>query len=119
MVVGAKINLERCLDLLDVSAVKSFTDRYHRMVQDFRRKGMAVPKNNGPARYFDRELVNYIVERSKTTLDAQCVRAAFEEGKPLVPGAALRKYSHVQIVVRPDHQAAIEDIWLEKPKGVQ
>ena len=119
VVIGAKINLERCIDLLDVSSVALFAGRYSRMVRDFRKKKVALPKNNGPARYFDRELVNFVVERSKRTVNAQCVRAAFEEGKPLVPGAALRKYSHVQIVVRPDHQVAIEDVWLEQPKGVQ
>jgi hypothetical protein len=109
-VVGAEIDLDDCIDLLDViwqQVISRCYDRYHAMLQD---AGLPLPRQTRGAHRVDRSVMNYVAQTIRRRgLSVTAVRAVFAEGDPLFPGSALLSRSHVQIAVR--EPSAILRIW--------
>jgi hypothetical protein len=112
VVIGAYLQLGRCLDLTDVWSTRLLARYFRQLKRDLASEGIPLP-TNGPSagtgrehilRRLDCAVINYCLEsvdaefRTKHAFDT--VRGAFEEGAPAFPGAAIRKKSHVQISVR-------------------
>jgi hypothetical protein len=115
-VVGAEIDLDGCLDLLDIrwqevlaAAHRSFRARAERL-------GLSLPVQSSGAHRLDRVVINYAVDvLAEDGLKVRSVRAAFEEGPPIFSGSALRARSHVQIAVR--DPLAVSRTWLATEGG--
>jgi hypothetical protein len=101
-VVGAVIQLGTCLDLTDVEYTKLLAVAYDGLGQSFESYGERLPANQGKRRELDCLVVNEVVESAwhDDGLQFQTVRAPFLEGPPAFPGSAIRKDSHIQVVVR-------------------
>jgi hypothetical protein len=106
-VVGAVIDLGRCLDLLDVSGIAQVKDAYETLSKIYAAVGEELPRNKGPLpdkgrRLLDCLVINTIHEYRKSQDAPPCdtVRAMFPEGDPLYEGAGFLEKNHIQICVR-------------------
>ncbi len=99
-VIGATIQLGRCLNLLDTEYMTTIATTY----AAFAASGVeTLPRNtNRGAHYLDR----YIIDAHCREIEAaglapvQTVRGSFAEGTPVYPGSKILDRSHVQIAVR-------------------
>jgi hypothetical protein len=100
-VVGAEIDLEDCIDLLDLPWHLQVARAYPRLIAALKEQGHPVPHQTAGAHRVDRSLMNYLIDRLMDRgMAAGSVRAAFAEGEPAFPGSALLNRAHVQIAVR-------------------
>ncbi|HEX4104120.1 MAG TPA: hypothetical protein VHZ04_01415 [Candidatus Paceibacterota bacterium] len=111
VVLCAEIDLKDCLDLLDIEAAKEIVESYPSMEVDYKKSERLLPVNKGGKHEFDCALINYAVEyMEENGRKVNVVRAAFVEGRPILPESQLYSRAHVQIVVRPYRMEAIKDI---------
>jgi len=109
-VIGAVINLEYCLDLLDKKSIDVVKRSWGRFITSI--GSHQLPQNVNPRqdsrnpdrllRYLDctvLESVHDIVARDNQQ-PHDTVRCAFIEGQPIYPGATFMDKSHIQICVR-------------------
>jgi len=96
-VVGAIIQLGRCLDLLDTDHTRrlaEFAAVYQEHVGD-------LPVNRVKRRDLDCFLVNnFCAEMKREGSGFDTVRGLFQEGDPIVAGSEILQENHIQIVVR-------------------
>ena len=112
-VVAAEIDLDGCIDLLDIRWNAVIRESYATLVKLLVRDGLPVPRQTVGAHRLDREVIEQTVGvLASAGVAVRSVRASFQEGKPLYPGSALYDESHVQIAVR--HPDAIIRTWRVK-----
>jgi hypothetical protein len=100
-VIGAEIDLENCIDLLDVPWHIQLARAYPRYKAELDQRGLPLPRQSAGAHRLDRSVMNYVIGLlQKEGSVVNCVRAAFAEGLPAFPGSALLNRSHVQISAR-------------------
>jgi hypothetical protein len=100
-VLGAEIDLNGCLDLLDPKWHRIVRRSYADLMERLRRMGAEKPRQTRGAHRLDRAVLNHAVRLStKRGFTIRSVRGAFVEGEPLFPGSAMFSKSHVQIAVR-------------------
>lgn len=109
-VIGAVINLERCLDLIDKSSIDVLRSAWQSTIATLGHQ--SLPGNINPVsdpqsedkvlRFLDSVVLESVhsrmVETKKQPYDT--VRCAFIEGQPIYPGASFMDKSHIQICVR-------------------
>ena len=107
--VGAIIDLGRCLNLLEAEGLEEVSVAHRRLVSSFMASGTPLPQNSGPnnlVRRLDCAVINSLndlLEDAATQADArpyQSVRAMFQEGEPLYPNAGFSTKNHIQVCVR-------------------
>ncbi|HET7229515.1 MAG TPA: hypothetical protein VFJ16_05900 [Longimicrobium sp.] len=109
-VLGAEIDLDGCLDLLDPRWHDLIRESFNLLVTDLQAAGQRVPRQTFGAHRLDREVINHAAHVvGAEGIAVRSVRAAFIEGEPLFPGSALWSRAHVQIAVR--NQDAIVRLW--------
>ena len=112
-VVGAKIDLVDCMDLLDIEWFKVLSDSYDRFLDRLKQSGLEAPRQTAGAHRLDREVINYCLGvLGEEDIHVRSVRAAFQEGQPAFPLSAIFNRSHVQLAVR--DLEVIRETWLEK-----
>jgi hypothetical protein len=110
-VLGARINLGVCLDLLDTANTAPLLRWYVAFRRFVQQKGAGMPQNrNAPGawrgdkvlRFLDCAVIDYTVKRvaDREGIEYQTVRGVFLEGKPAFPGSKIALKSHIQIAVR-------------------
>ena len=104
-VVGAVIDLGRCLNLVDPSALALVKETYDKYLALCEMAGQKPKQNTGPelrARVLDCEVFNTLhrlrADAAEEPFDT--VRAFFTEGAPLYEGSGLRTQDHIQICIR-------------------
>ncbi|HEX8737958.1 MAG TPA: hypothetical protein VF721_21680 [Pyrinomonadaceae bacterium] len=114
-VIGAKIRLEACIDLLDIRWTSVLSELYDSFLTQMKRSNLELPKQSSGAHRLDRLVINYAVGfLAERETKIRCVRGAFIEGKPIFPDSAIFDRAHVQIAVR--DIMLIEKMWAE-PQG--
>jgi len=104
-VLGAILNLGRCLDLRDSSALSEVKSSYEAFILSAINTGFVPPQNTGMGlklRRLDCAVMNFLHDqRAKEGWPAyDTIRADFWEGEELYPGAGFRQQDHIQICVR-------------------
>jgi|ERR1051325_10082361 hypothetical protein len=110
-VLGARINLGQCFDLLDVANTRSLGRWYAEFRQGVRERGGRMPENRDVPggrhgekvlRFRDRAVIDYAISRvaEEESIIYQTVRGVFLEGQPAFPGSKIALKSHIQIAVR-------------------
>jgi hypothetical protein len=100
-VVGAEIDLDGCLDLLDIAWERFLLDAHREYLDRLERAGMPAPRQTLGAHRLDRHVINYVAgTQAPDGYVVRSVRAAFAEGDPIYPSSALLNRTHVQIAVR-------------------
>ena len=101
VVVAAEIDLDGCMDLLDIGWQRVIAERYTEFFDMVRRSGHQVPAQRAGAHRLDAGVMNFLVEVwYDEGVAIRSIRAAFAEGVPVFPGSAILTRSHVQIAVR-------------------
>lgn len=109
-VVGAIIQLGRCLDLLDTE----HTQRLATFAAEYEKNTTPMPENRGSRRSRDCFLINGFCEHMEARgMGFDTVRGLFQEGESIMEGSAILTLNHIQIVVR--NPRAI--IGLFRPRG--
>jgi hypothetical protein len=99
-VVGAVIQLGRCLDLTDTESTELLVASYEavRQLAELRRK--PLPENRGLRRERDCLVINHTIKMARAQRKPfQTIRCPFLEGAPAFPGSSILKESHIQLVV--------------------
>jgi hypothetical protein len=109
-VIGAEIDLEGCIDLLDVRWHTVIQESHTDLLRRLKASAQPLPRQTRGAHRLDRAVINRTVGVLESHgIVVRTVRAAFVEGEPLFPGSALWSRAHVQIAVR--DPAAIVRLW--------
>lgn len=97
-VIGAKIRLGRCLNLMDVAAFSSLRDTYDVL----KKTGVPLPRNGKHYHRLDCLVINTATSFAEKELDLpyDTVRCPFPEGEPIFAGSTILDHSHIQIAVR-------------------
>jgi len=113
-VIGAVIELGRCLDLLDSRNIELLKNCYNLFKSESEELDKPIPTNiNHPLstgrdkdlRYLDCAVIEYTHSflKAKNEMPFDSVRAAFIEGEPIYPGAGFNDKTHIQIcIINPD-----------------
>lgn len=99
-VLGAVLNLRRCLSTTESSALSRVRGAYEALCETYQENGIPLP-TNGPnlrQRRLDCAVFDLLHFLEDNALDS--VRAALWEGETLYPGAGIREADHVQICIR-------------------
>ena len=109
-VLGARIELGKCLDLMNRASHMALAQAYDSLVLHRRKRGISIPRNKkayGKDRdyllsYRDCAVINYLhlYLRRSHEKPFGTVRGVFTEGKRVYPGARFRDRTHIQIAVR-------------------
>lgn len=109
-VVAAEIDLEDCIDLLDIQWHDGVRHAYGGFCAVYDSWSRPLPRQSTGAHRLDRGVLNYLVQLLVNQGEkVHAIRASFGEGEPLFPGSALLDRSHVQIAVR--EPKAILRVW--------
>jgi hypothetical protein len=103
-VIRAKIELENCIDLLDINWVPPLKIIYNSFVEQRIRANLPLPKQNpskSKAHRLDCAFFNFasqvLSSRGKTLAS---IRAVFVEGESIFPDSAIFDLAHVQVVIK-------------------
>jgi hypothetical protein len=108
-VLGAVIDLQYCLDLLDTHFINFVRDSYNNLVSSADTTGFKLPINKpvtGKKDFLIRELDCAVIEnlhamqRQIQLKPFDSVRGVFVEGEELYPGAGFHDKNHIQICIR-------------------
>lgn len=111
-VIGAKIDLIDCIDLIDVGWAQFLADVYDSFLTKLKAERLPLPRQTTGAHRLDRSVLNYAVSvLNENKIKIRSIRAAFIEGSPIFPNSALFEKAHVQIVVR--DKSVINEVWSE------
>lgn len=108
-VVGAVIDLQFCLDLLDTACINLLHESFVSLCEAQDKAGDELPENrhvNGSKdsllRHLDYAVIEYLHEyrRTKQIPAYDSVRSVFIEGDELYPGAGFKRKNHIQICIR-------------------
>ena len=109
-VVGAKIDIGECLDLLKRTSHAILAQAYDSLVLHRRKLGIAIPRNEKAhfkdndylLSYLDCAVINYLHAYMMQTGEKpyESVRGVFTEGDRVYPGSRFRDKTHIQIAVR-------------------
>ncbi len=97
-VLGAKIRLGHCLDLVDMDSYKILRQAYHALSE----AGEKLPQNQRKLHKLDCFVVNAATLRAAEEFDDpyDTVRCPFIEGSPIFPDSNFFDLTHIQIAVR-------------------
>ncbi len=105
-VIGAVINLDYCLNLLDATFIELVRQAHADFAAAMHAAGEPLPRNTGGGDMVSRKLDCAVIrflhqKREREGLRAfDTVRAAFFEGRPLYEGAGFAAGNHIQLCVR-------------------
>jgi len=113
-VVGAKIRLGRCLNLMDVEAYGPLRETY----EVLKASGRALPFNTPYCHRLDCLVINTAMEYAEKVVGKpyDTVRCPFAEGHPVFPESKLYDLSHIQIAVR--RQEALTELFAVETSGL-
>lgn len=109
-VVGAVLNLGRCLDLLETSNLKLLKASYDFLVEMNKTSGIAMPENteftstskstDRLKRNLDCAVIENLHELTPLASQFDSVRGIFSEGDLLYPKSGFKSKDHIQICIR-------------------
>lgn len=88
------------MNLLESTYHDDLRATYQKLRAVYNSKGLTLPKNQKIRHDLDCLINRFARTMAQKGFHFQTVRGAFEEGRLLFPGSAIRKQSHVQIAVR-------------------
>lgn len=116
-VVGAVLDLGKCLNLVEVESLKILAKAHVSLTKLIEVSDTPMPVNKGKNRELDCAVFNYIHYSNKLdhTEPFDSIRCPFPEGDPAFLGSSITSRLHVQLCVRT--QESIKGYFLPKPVG--
>ena len=114
-VVGAVIDLGKCLNLVEIEALEIMSEAYNGLSSVMELAGEPLPVNKGKNRALDCAVFNYIHQSNviKKVEPYDSVRCAFPEGEPAFAGSLITSRLHIQLCIR--NPELIKGYFLPKP----
>jgi hypothetical protein len=113
-VICARIQLDNCIDLLDIQWFPILKNIYNLFDEQYRSANRPLPKQNpsrSKAHHLDCAFFNFasqlLSDREQTV---EGIRAVFVEGESLFPNSAIFDLAHAQIVIK--NPALIKEFYL-------
>jgi hypothetical protein len=104
-VLGAIIELRRCLNLVESESLALLKKVYLAMERKCQQAGTTLPVNKGDNRRLDCSVLQHLrlADENNPALRFDTIRCAFAEGEPIYPGTTITTRNHIQIcVINPD-----------------
>jgi len=100
-VIGAVIELRKCLNLLEAQSLSVVKDAHYEMSRIYTLAGKAMPFNSGARRELDCAVIKYVHKyiKDKGEQPYDTVRSAFLEGGVLYKGSNFTDRLHVELCV--------------------
>ena len=100
-VLGAVIELGKCLDLLDQAWIDFLKKAYQELEKDMENAGKTLPQNNpSGSRRLDNAVVKHACRWAKEQGEPfDSVRSVFIEGGPLYENSGFRMKNHIQLAI--------------------
>jgi hypothetical protein len=107
-IIGAIIELNNCLNLVEPSSIKIVKEAYKELKETMRKSGEGMPKNKGANRALDCAVIQSIHESNKREFELNpngeikpydTVRSPFHEGGAIYEGSAFTEGLHIEISV--------------------
>ena len=109
-VVGAIVDLGRCLDLTEAASIEVVRSSFEGLREAMTALGLDLPRNQRGSsrdedmvkRNLDCAVIDYthLLREQASVEPYDTVRGVFQEGEPLYEGAGFREKTHIQIAVR-------------------
>lgn len=101
MVLGAIVELGKCLNLLESESLSMVKVAHKALVRVNKEFAKEMPVNKGARRELDCAVINYVHEliREAGLQPYDTVRCAFQEGEELYKGASATQRQHVELCV--------------------
>jgi len=114
-VVGAVIDLGKCLNLVEVESLAILTEAFQGLTTLSNMGEQPMPHNRGKNRALDCAVINFVHQSNKENgiIAYDSVRCAFAEGDPAFPGSQITERLHIQLCVR--NSELIKGYFLPKP----
>jgi hypothetical protein len=98
-VVSVPIRFGKCLNLCDGNQYPILQAAHATLAEEAASQGSVLPSNSSDLRHpLDCLVVNFVCDHILD--DIETVRAPFQEGDPVYPGAALTRQAHVHLCVK-------------------
>jgi hypothetical protein len=118
-VIRAVIQLDNCIDLLDIKWIPPLKIVYNSFREGYQRFALPFPQQNptlSKAHRLDCAFFNYTTELLRRQgQDMETIRAVFVEGESIFPSSAIFDLAHIQITVK--NTALIKDCQLIEIDG--
>lgn len=114
-VIGAIIEIGKCLNLVEPNSIEIIRKAYDHLKAELKRKGQPMPVNNGANRALDCAVIKYLHEMNKIDGDPpyDTIRSPFHEGEPIYEQANFTTGLHIEVcVINPDQ---IKGYFLPRP----
>jgi len=104
-VLGAVINLGKCLDLLDYRNLNLLKTSYEILKNEAENEGKELPKNSRGKDLLIRNQACAVIENLHTIMhnagqkSFDSIRGVFWEGEDLYPGAGFKQKDHIQLCI--------------------
>ncbi|RYY24628.1 MAG: hypothetical protein EOO04_12805 [Chitinophagaceae bacterium] len=114
-VVGAVIDLGKCLNLVEVESQQILTEAYEGLLELTTIAEEKMPVNKDKNRALDCAVINFVhTSNSRAGKDPyDSIRCAFPEGEPTFPGSFITDRLHIQLCIR--NPELIKGYFLPKP----
>lgn len=117
-VLGAIIDLGKCLNLVDAESLKILSEAHKVLVDAMKEANVKMPVNKGDNRQLDCAVIQFIHNSNKNNgiRGYDTVRCAFPEGQEVYEGAKITSRLHLQICVKTPE--SIKGFFLPRPIGM-
>jgi hypothetical protein len=114
-IVGAIVELGKCLNLIEPNSINIVKEAHTQLLNTMMISGEGMPVNNGASRQLDCAVIKYVHEVTKKlgrpAYDS--VRSPFHEGGTIYEGANFTERLHIEVCVR--DPATIKGYFLPRP----
>jgi hypothetical protein len=100
-VIGAIIELNNCLNLIEPESIEVLKEAYNGLALIYEEAGQVMPTNRDAVRKLDNAVFKHLHEARKGNplLEYDTVRCAFSEGEEVYPGANFTTRLHIELCV--------------------
>lgn len=114
-VLGAIIQLGRCLNLVESQSLQILKEAHFGLTEAYKSLGKNLPKNKDANRKLDCAVIRYIHQSRKENNEPEyeTIRSAFDEGEKVYAGANFTSRHHIQVCVI--NESLIKGYFLPRP----
>ena len=118
-VLGATVELGKCLNLIEPESIGLLSKAYYELERIYKESGKKMPENKGNGnRLLDCAVIRHIHHSAKDNplLAYDSIRCSFDEGKEVYPGSNFTTRNHIQVCLL--NPSLIRGYFLPRPVDI-